>query len=108
MHTVKLYQELNGHLKKRKNEHEAHFVSSQKFEIGESSELKEKELESFKHEEEKSKASDAEEDPEDMSVDTKPTDTADDILKNLEHKMQQDDDDDLLGEEIEDMYGDSV
>jgi hypothetical protein len=45
---------------------------------------------------------------EDMSADIKPTDTVDDILKNLEHKMQQDDDDDLLGEELEDMYGDSV
>ncbi|KAG2658032.1 hypothetical protein PVAP13_1KG275405 [Panicum virgatum] len=31
-HIVKLYQELNGQLKKRKTEHEAHFVSSRKFE----------------------------------------------------------------------------
>jgi hypothetical protein len=44
-----------------------------------------------------------------MLVDIKPTDTMDDILKNLERKMQQhDDDDDLLGEELEDMYGYSI
>jgi hypothetical protein len=110
MHIVKFYKELNDQLKIRKNEHEAHFVSSQKFEIGESSKSKEKELESSNNEEEKNKAPAVEEDPEDMSVDIKPTDTMDDILKNLEHKMKQDDDDDvdLLGEELEYMYGDSI
>jgi len=43
-----------------------------------------------------------------MLVDIKPTDTMDEIMKNLENKIQQDDDDDLLGEELEDMHGDSV
>jgi hypothetical protein len=50
----------------------------------------------------------AKEDPEDMPIDIKPTHTVDNILKNLEHKMQQDDDDDLLGEDLEGMYGDSI
>jgi len=106
-HIVKLYQELNGQLKKRKTEHEAHFVSSRKFEQGESSKSKEMEIDSSKHEE-KNEAPDAEENPEDMLVDIKPTDTMDEIMKNLENKIQQDDDDDLLGEELEDMHGDSV
>ncbi|KAG2643082.1 hypothetical protein PVAP13_2KG330067 [Panicum virgatum] len=106
-HIVKLYQELNGQFKKRKTEHEAHFVSSRKFEQGESSKSKEMEIDSSKHEE-KNEAPAAEENPEDMLVDIKPTDTMDDIMKNLENKIQQDDDDDLLGEELEDMHGDSV
>ncbi|KAG2652570.1 hypothetical protein PVAP13_1NG362119 [Panicum virgatum] len=106
-HIVKLYQELNGQLKKRKTEHEAHFVSSRKFEQGESSKSKEMEIDSSKHEE-KNEAPAAEENPEDMLVDIKPTDTMDEIMKNLENKIQQDDDDDLLGEELEDMHGDSV
>ncbi|XP_039841796.1 uncharacterized protein LOC120702094 [Panicum virgatum] len=99
--------ELNGQLKKRKTEHEAHFVSSRKFEQGESSKSKEMEIDSSKHEE-KNEAPAAEENPEDMLVDIKPTDTMDEIMKNLENKIQQDDDDDLLGEELEDMHGDSV
>jgi len=105
-HIVKLYQELNGQLKKRKTEHEAHFVSSRKFEQGESSKSKEMEIDSSKHEE-KNEAPAAEENPEDMLVDIKPTDTMDEIMKNLENKIQQDDDD-LLGRELEDMHGDSV
>ncbi|KAG2607414.1 hypothetical protein PVAP13_4NG254822 [Panicum virgatum] len=84
-HIVKLYQELNG----------------------KSSKSKEMEIDSSKHEE-KNEAPAAEENPEDMLVDIKPTDTMDEIMKNLENKIQQDDDDDLLGRELEDMHGDSV
>ncbi|CAN6333587.1 unnamed protein product [Urochloa humidicola] len=118
-HIVNLYQELNGQLKKRKSEHEANFVSSQKFEVGESSKSKEMEIDTSKPEEEKNKApiseeeknevSISEEENEDMLIDIKPTDTMDDILKNLEDAIKKNDDEhDLLGEELEDMHGDSV
>jgi len=64
------------------------------------------EIDSSKHEE-NDEAPAAQENPEDMLIDIKPTDTMDEILKNLENKIQQDDDD-LLGRELEDMHGDSV
>jgi hypothetical protein len=56
--------------------------------------------------EEKTKGPATEEEAEDMLVDIKPTDTMADILKNLKKAIQEDDD--LLGEELEDMHGDSV
>ena len=105
-HTVKLYQELSAQLKQMKNEHEANFVSSQKFEIGESSKSKEMEIEAPKPEKNETLVN--EEEAEDMLVGNKPTNTVKDMIKNFETAIQEDDDDDdLLGEELDDMHGDS-
>ena len=111
-HIVQYYQELKGQHKQRKSQHEAHFVSNKQLEIGESS--KEKESEPSKIEEQQETAPIEKNTPEDMEMDKKPTNRSmDDILKDLEGTSinTEDidlDDDDLLGDELDDVHGDTV
>ncbi|PVH32093.1 hypothetical protein PAHAL_9G309700 [Panicum hallii] len=94
-HIVKLYQELNARESSKSKKMETH-----------PSKPEEKKNEAPITIEEKTKGPATEEEAEDMLVDIKPTDTMADILKNLKKAIQEDDD--LLGEELEDMHGDSV
>jgi hypothetical protein len=102
-HIVKLYQELKAQLKN--NQHEAHFVSTKKMEIGECSKSKDREQESSEPEEKEEIK--APEKTEDVPADITSNDSWDVIMKNLEG-MSTDMETDDIQDEVEDVHGDSI
>ena len=103
-HIVKLYQELKAQLKN--NQHEAHFVSTKKLEIGECS--KSKDMEQKSSEPEEKEEIEAPEKIEDVPADITPNDSWDVISKNLEGMGTDMETDDIQDEEEEDVHGDSI